>query len=307
MVASYLLEPGRREHGLDSLALQHLDHRTTTYEEVAGKGKAQVPFAEVELEDACDYACEDADIALRLAERFAPELERLHLDGLFRDVEMPLVRGARGDGVERHPHRRAVLRATRDGGGFRKRAARLEGEIYAGGGDRVQHRLQPAAPGDPLRAAGLPVVKRPRRAPPPTWTCSSSSPPGPPPADAADGVPAAGEAAQHLRGGAAADGEPGDGAHPHLVQPDGGGDGAALLQRPQPAEHPHPHGAGRGDPPRLHPRGGERLRLGRLLADRAAHPRALLGGRGVRGGVPRRDRHPPRDGGTHLRRGGGRR
>ncbi|HEX6751400.1 MAG TPA: DNA polymerase I [Longimicrobium sp.] len=92
MVGSYLLEPGRREHGLDSLALQHLDHKTIHYEDVTGKGKAQIEFAEVELEKARDYASEDADIALRLHERFEPELERLHLTPLFREIEMPLVR-----------------------------------------------------------------------------------------------------------------------------------------------------------------------------------------------------------------------
>jgi DNA polymerase-1 len=91
MIGSYLLEPGRREHGLDSLALQHLDCKTCTYEDVTGKGKAQIPFAEVELEAARDYACEDTDIALQLAERFGPELERLHLAPLFRDIEMPLI------------------------------------------------------------------------------------------------------------------------------------------------------------------------------------------------------------------------
>ena len=91
MVASYVLEPGRREHGLDSLAIQHLDHRTIAYDEVTGKGKAQIPFAEVGLEDACSYAAEDADVALRLAERFAPEMASLHLDELFRTIEMPLV------------------------------------------------------------------------------------------------------------------------------------------------------------------------------------------------------------------------
>ncbi|HEX2204526.1 MAG TPA: DNA polymerase I [Longimicrobium sp.] len=92
MIASYVLEPGRREHGLDVLALQHLDHTTIRYEDVTGKGKAQIAFAEVGLAEACEYACEDADIALRLARRFAPEMERLHLDALFRQIEMPLVR-----------------------------------------------------------------------------------------------------------------------------------------------------------------------------------------------------------------------
>ncbi|HET7273749.1 MAG TPA: DNA polymerase I [Longimicrobiaceae bacterium] len=91
MIASYLLDPGRREHGLDSLALQHLDHRTTTFTEVVGKGKKQVPFAEVALEICRDYACEDADLAYRLEEIFRPELDRLRLGELFRTVEMPLV------------------------------------------------------------------------------------------------------------------------------------------------------------------------------------------------------------------------
>lgn len=90
MIASYLLDPGRREHGLDSLALQHLDHRTIAYEDVAGKGKKQIPFAEVPLDAARDYACEDADITLRLEERFAPKLKELQLKELFDHVEMPL-------------------------------------------------------------------------------------------------------------------------------------------------------------------------------------------------------------------------
>jgi DNA polymerase I len=91
MVASYLLDPGRREHGLDALALQHLDHTTITYEEVTGKGRSQVSFAEVALERCRDYACEDADIALQLAELFAPQIKELQLEDLFRRIEIPLV------------------------------------------------------------------------------------------------------------------------------------------------------------------------------------------------------------------------
>ncbi|CAN5630282.1 DNA polymerase I [soil metagenome] len=91
MVASYVLDPGRREHGLDSLALQYLDHKTVTYEELTGKGKAQIPIAEVDLDRCCEYACEDADLALQLAERFAPDLQRLKLEPLFNTIEMPLV------------------------------------------------------------------------------------------------------------------------------------------------------------------------------------------------------------------------
>jgi len=91
MVASYLIDPSRREHGLDSLALQYLDHRTTTYGDLVGKGKREVPFAEVELDRCRDYSCEDADITIQLHDVFARELERLEVEDLFRRVEMPLV------------------------------------------------------------------------------------------------------------------------------------------------------------------------------------------------------------------------
>ncbi len=92
MVASYLLDPGRREHGLDALALEHLEHRTISYEELTGKGKNQRPFAEIPLDHCRDYACEDADIALQLSEIFAPQIRDLKLEDLFREIEMPLVK-----------------------------------------------------------------------------------------------------------------------------------------------------------------------------------------------------------------------
>jgi DNA polymerase I len=91
MLASYVLEPGRREHGLDSLALQHLGHSAMTYEDLCGTGRSAVPVAECALEQVRIFACEKADLALRLRERLEPELGAHHLDRLFREVEMPLV------------------------------------------------------------------------------------------------------------------------------------------------------------------------------------------------------------------------
>ncbi len=91
MIASYVLDPGRRSHGLDELALELLAHKTTSYKEVAGSGKKEIPFAEVSLEVARDYACEDADCTWRLWEHFAPELDAMELRPLFDDLEMPLV------------------------------------------------------------------------------------------------------------------------------------------------------------------------------------------------------------------------
>jgi DNA polymerase-1 len=91
MVASYVLDPSRREHGLDALAVEILAYKPTAYKEVAGKGRREIPFAEVDLEAACEYACEDADCTLRLYEKFEPELEEQKLETLFHELEMPLV------------------------------------------------------------------------------------------------------------------------------------------------------------------------------------------------------------------------
>ena len=91
MIASYLLDPGRRDHALDSLCLQYLDHRAMTQEDVCGKGRDARPLATLGVERLRDFACEDADVALRLMRLFEPELERYELLRLFREIELPLV------------------------------------------------------------------------------------------------------------------------------------------------------------------------------------------------------------------------
>jgi DNA polymerase I len=91
MIASYVLDPGRREHHLAALAVDLLAYKTLTYAEVTGRGKSQLSFAEVGLEAARDYACQDADCALRLFRRFEADLETHALGTLFHGLEMPLV------------------------------------------------------------------------------------------------------------------------------------------------------------------------------------------------------------------------
>ncbi len=92
MLASYLLEPGRRDQELDSLALQHLGHSPTTYEDLCGKGRSASPVAECGVDAVRDFACEKADMALRLRARLEPQLDQYRLERLYRDVEMPLER-----------------------------------------------------------------------------------------------------------------------------------------------------------------------------------------------------------------------
>ena len=91
MVASYLLNPLRSSHGLDSLSVEHLDHKMISYEEVAGKGKEQVNFAQVPVEKASVYSCEDSDAAWLLHRLFLPRVAETGMERLFFEVEMPLV------------------------------------------------------------------------------------------------------------------------------------------------------------------------------------------------------------------------
>jgi DNA polymerase-1 len=91
MIASYLLEPGRREHELDSLALQHLGHSATTREDLCGKGRSATPVAEVEMSRVRDYACEKADLVARLRATLEPRLDEYHLEALYGDIERPLI------------------------------------------------------------------------------------------------------------------------------------------------------------------------------------------------------------------------
>jgi DNA polymerase-1 len=91
MLASYLINPSKRAHNLDQIALDFLGHKNISFAEVAGKGKNAVTFDQVTLEQAVPYACEDADITLRAHDVLRPRLEALDLMPLMETVEMPLV------------------------------------------------------------------------------------------------------------------------------------------------------------------------------------------------------------------------
>ncbi|MDH4164569.1 MAG: DNA polymerase I [Nitrospirota bacterium] len=92
MIASYVLNPSKPSHGMDSLALEYLNYKTITYNDVTGTGKKQKGFQEVDVPAATRYSGEDADITLRLKEYLAPKLLEQNQEGLFQDVEMRLMR-----------------------------------------------------------------------------------------------------------------------------------------------------------------------------------------------------------------------
>ncbi len=92
MLESYVLDSTGSRHDLDTLALKYLGHKTIHYEDVAGKGKGQLSFNQVPLEQAGPYAAEDADISLRLHDALYPRLEKESAQAsLFERIEMPLV------------------------------------------------------------------------------------------------------------------------------------------------------------------------------------------------------------------------
>ncbi|MEN8166538.1 MAG: DNA polymerase I [Pseudomonadota bacterium] len=92
MLESYVLDSTATRHDMDSLARKYLNHETIHFEDIAGKGKKQLSFNQIELEQAGPYAAEDADITLRLHETLWPRLEsEVSLAVLFQSLEVRLV------------------------------------------------------------------------------------------------------------------------------------------------------------------------------------------------------------------------
>ena len=91
MVASYVLRPERRSHGMDAMARDFLEHETIPIKELIGKGKDQKSMLDVELDKLTEYAGEDADVTWRLCEMFAPQIEESEVRSLFHEVEIPLI------------------------------------------------------------------------------------------------------------------------------------------------------------------------------------------------------------------------
>src|SRR5206468_8581957 len=75
MLASFVLDPGRRSHAIDELARERLSLEMRTYGDVVGRGRAERPFEAVPVADAARYSCGDSEVVLRLREAFQPELE----------------------------------------------------------------------------------------------------------------------------------------------------------------------------------------------------------------------------------------
>jgi len=158
MIASFMTDPGKRSHALDTLAQEHFGARMRTYQDLVGKGRAERPFAEVPVREAADYCCADSDYALRLRGVLEPLLADHGLTPLFRDVEMPLVGVLmemewEGIAIDRD----LFARLTKE---FRAELAEMERAIYAAAGTEFNLNSNPQLRQVLFEKLQLPVLKK---------------------------------------------------------------------------------------------------------------------------------------------------
>ncbi|PTQ10762.1 DNA polymerase I [Sphingomonas oleivorans] len=129
MLLSYDLDAGLTAHGMDDLAMRHLDHACIEFKTVCGTGKNQISFDKVPLDRATEYAAEDADVTLRLWRKLKPRLSPEAATRVYELVDRPLVPVvAEMERAGVHVDREELARLS---GEFAGEIARLEAEIHA--------------------------------------------------------------------------------------------------------------------------------------------------------------------------------
>ena len=134
MIVSFALDAGRSldgiggGHGMDELSTRHLGHTTLTFKEVCGTGKKTIPFGEVPLDRATEYAAEDADVTWRLWKHLKPRLATEGGSRVYERVDRPLIPVVAQ--MERHGikvDRRQLARLSEE---FAREITRIEREVW---------------------------------------------------------------------------------------------------------------------------------------------------------------------------------
>ena len=128
MILSYVLEGGKHRHGLDELSDLYLDHTTIKFKDVTGTGKSKISFDKVPINDALEYAAEDADITDRLFKVLKPRLYQDRMVSVYENLERPLIqilKNMEECGVKLDTRR--LLTLSED---FSKRLGDLETQIF---------------------------------------------------------------------------------------------------------------------------------------------------------------------------------
>ncbi len=247
-----------------------LGHKAIAFKHVAGSGKAQVPFDDVNIDKAAEYAAEDADVTLRLWRALKPRLPAEQVTTVYETLERPLIRVLGADGAARHLDRPADALAAVG-------RVRPEGRRIGSGDPRACRRAaqsrQPETarrhPVRQVRPAGRNEDKDGRvvdgRA-----SAGRAGRAGPRPAAEDSRLAAGGQTPLDLYGRPARLCKPRHPSGAHLLLARVHHHWPAVVLGTQPAEHPDPHRGRAQDPPRLRGLAGNEARLGRLFADRAA-------------------------------------
>ena len=133
MIISFTLDAGRGEvglggHGMDELSERHLGHKPLSFKDVCGTGKKQIPFGEVPLDKATEYAAEDADVTWRLHAHLKPRLSEEGGTRIYERVDRPLIPVVAQ--MERHGIKVDRTRLAKLSEEFASETARLESEIH---------------------------------------------------------------------------------------------------------------------------------------------------------------------------------
>lgn len=135
MLASFVLDPGRRSHAIDALSLEHLARPMRHHGDLAGRGRSEISIAEVPVAEAAMYAGGDATAVWALYQFFGPSLTEMGLDRLLVDIEMPLVQVLAdmewaGIAIDRAVFSRLSTELTRD-------LVQLEGDLARAAGSQL--------------------------------------------------------------------------------------------------------------------------------------------------------------------------
>ncbi len=158
MLASYLLNPAKRAHSLDQIALDYLDHRMISYEDVAGKGKTEIGFSKVSVDKAVTYACEDADITFLAYKKLYPMLQEAGTLELLKTVEMPLIPVLMH--MEYHGIMVDVEKLKELSQSFEERLLQIESDIYRIAGEEFNIRSTQQLGTILFEKLNLPVQKK---------------------------------------------------------------------------------------------------------------------------------------------------
>jgi DNA polymerase-1 len=158
MLASFVLDPGRRSHALDELARERLGITLGTYAGLVGKGKTERPFAEIPVADAARYCAADSEAVLRLHAAFRPDIDAHGLARLLDTIEIPLV--AVLVDMEWHGVLVDRQRLGEIGREFARELGRLEGEIHRSAGTDFNINSTPQLRTILFDKLQLPVLKK---------------------------------------------------------------------------------------------------------------------------------------------------